>query len=245
MSFRSLEARHYVATDGDIKALAKHNLEAARARQTVRATYLRALVATAQHELKQRKELRAGGSIPDGQLAAVELVDDRFYRIVLETVITPDIADHPRLSGFESHRRAIERNRRSGFARSAKSTLVGWLRIPGHDLRTLEAATVTKNLLANDTPRGGKPLRPALVRRQTKAAAEKFLRLTDKLVEVDEAAAVEILHHAMLKLSKLLERSAGEPTRKPSVAVQEDRPLLTDTGVFMLVRKLRAKRASA
>ena len=200
---KSLEARDYVATTADIEALARQNLEAREAHVAVRSTYLRALVSTAQHELAKHGHTRA--------LHVVETVHAGFYAIILRVAITPEIRDSERLAQAERTKRSLERNRRTGFARSAKSTLMHWLKVPGHDLRSLVAAKVTKRGLAMETPKSSRRPRPALLRRQTAGAAKKLTRLVDNLAKADPEGAIGVLNAALRQIQAKL---AGLTRRK-------------------------------
>lgn len=122
-------------TEKQIEALAAERLTADQAD----GTYLRALIVGAQAKIGTKRGKR-------GALAALNDVATAYYAAVLRGVTTPDIAITDGLGSDESQRRVHERNRRATFARSAKSTIVAWVR-EGGDLKALDADTVTKTEL--------------------------------------------------------------------------------------------------
>lgn len=130
----NFEAKRYVASDADIRDLATDSLKARSSLDKTRSTYLRVLIGTTQERLRAE-------SVPAGaeQLRIAREVHRHFYGLVEETVMTKDI---------KKEHRAHERQRRTGFARSASSTLNSWLKVEGHDLRKLPVAEVTKAFLA-------------------------------------------------------------------------------------------------
>lgn len=129
----TIEAKRYVASDADIRELATDSLKARSSLDKTRSTYLRALVGTTQAEIRDLK------ASTDEQLSIARRVHRRFFEIVEATVMTKDIKpkDAPH-----------ERQRRTGFARSASSTLNGWLKVSGHDIMKLKPDEVTKGMLA-------------------------------------------------------------------------------------------------
>ena len=137
----------YVMTESDIEALAAEHAKSAGVADGYSSTYLRALIAGAQAQIgpKRGKPLAV-----EQQLAVLQTVAEPFYAAVLRGVTTADIAPDPGLDPDESLRRSRERNRRGVFARTAKSTIVSWVKAGG-DLRLLDVATVTKGELRGMT----------------------------------------------------------------------------------------------
>jgi hypothetical protein len=131
---------NFLFDDAAIAALARDYATGVGRADTIRGTYLRVLVAHAQQELTTTRV-----TLP-ATIAAIERADSHLYAIVKESVTTVDIADAEGLEPAEARRRALERNRRSNFARTAKSTLVNWTRTGGK-LRSIDASTVTKDQL--------------------------------------------------------------------------------------------------
>lgn len=123
-------------SEKQIEALAAERLTADQAD----GTYLRALIVASQSKLSARR----GGK--RAALAAIEESSAVYYAAVLRGVMTVDIIVTEGLEAAEAQRRVHERNRRATFARSAKSTIVAWVR-EGGDLRSIDADTVTKTEL--------------------------------------------------------------------------------------------------
>ena len=130
----------YTMTEKQVEALAAQRAEGLAVTDKLDGTYLRVLVTGAQAALAPKASRKAEYA---AQLQAVETVGAAYYGAVLRGVVTSDIELVAGLEAQESRHRKIERNRRATFARSAKSTLLSWVRAGG-DLRVLEAPAVTK-----------------------------------------------------------------------------------------------------
>lgn len=133
----------YLMTEAQIETLAADHTAGLVAIDGLDGTYLRALVTGAQSRLGTKR-----GRVPSSatQLEAVEAIAVPFYAAVLRGVMTRDIALEPAMEAAEVTRRTRERNRRATFARTAKSTLVTWVKAGG-DVRGLDVAKVTKGEL--------------------------------------------------------------------------------------------------
>lgn len=129
----------YALTESQIETLAAERNQSLAAMESFDGTYLRVLVTGVQAKLGAKR----GRPNLEAQTAALELIAVPYYAAVLRGVTTADIALDPSLEAAEVSRRTRERNRRAIFARSAKSTLVAWMRAGG-DLRAIDPATVTK-----------------------------------------------------------------------------------------------------
>jgi hypothetical protein len=137
----------YVMTEVQIEALASERTNSLLGAETMAGTYLRALVTGSQSKLGPKR-----GKTPteETQLAALEAVAVPFYAAVLRGVTTDEIAIDATVEHAEAVTRNRERNRRATFARTAKSTLVAWVKAGG-DLRAIDVATVTKGELRAST----------------------------------------------------------------------------------------------
>lgn len=135
----------YLLNEKEIEALAAERASSGVLLENVDSTYLRALVACVQRELKGRHGRL--GSEP--QLTALETIAAPFYAAVLRGVTTPDIVLTADMEPDEVTRRSRERNRRGTFARTAKSTLASWVKVGG-DLRKLKPDRVTKHELRKE-----------------------------------------------------------------------------------------------
>lgn len=160
---------NFLFDDNAVAALARDYVSGVSRTDGVRGTYLRVLVAHAQKELTISRV-----SLP-ATIAAIERADAHLYAVIKETVTTPEIAEADGLEATEAHRRALERNRRSNFARSAKATLVYWANAGGK-LRSIEASTITKDQL-RAVHRDGIPARSLDMRAtRTEARVERIVR---------------------------------------------------------------------
>jgi hypothetical protein len=174
------------------------------------------MVGTTIHELgvpvRQRMAKQSGPLKPEDietQLAAFEVVNGRFYAIVLKTL-------------GESEGTARQRNARTNFARSSASTVRKYIRT-GHDLTCLVPAKVTKELLRVDVE----------TRQPTLKRAEA---MTNRLVEyaktLDKEAAIDAIRHAMNQLSNLLLQYGTEFTTKPDEAQLSHKVFKSKAGLF-------------
>lgn len=213
-------------TPAEVRAIARQTVEGRKAIAVGRGSYFRALVETTQVEL-------GGKADQAGQLAALKAVHKRFYPIVQEATTTEDIAVSPRAAPAERKRRALERNRRTNFARSAYGTIRRWLRAPDHDLMKLDAAKTTKSQLRDDAPPTRKhALTPERVQARAGKLIEGLVAYTRQVAKTDQAQATIVLRAAMDRLFKQL--TAGvQATTDASVSVHESRPLRVGRAVFM------------
>lgn len=202
-----IEATHFVATDAQVEALA-HDMYTTNTRaQRIDGIYLRVLIAGCQAQLgaPASKRRKSAGDI-EAQNTVLESVHDRFYAAVLRGVTTPEIAADASLEPAERQRRSLERNRRSTFARTAKSTLLAYVKAGG-DLRSVAVEKATKaNLRAFVQPQlmtaGAK-----LARAQT-----AFVAAATKCAEETPEQAKAILERAMAELRALLNSLDEVPT---------------------------------
>jgi hypothetical protein len=231
----ALEKRGYLIKDNaDITALAK----AALVGDKVPGTYLRALIASTQVRLgmdaPRTSALRGRIGEPDDRdsdVAVVTAVHDEFYAIVLKAVTTEDITPEKGLRKAEQARRAKERNRRSNFARSAKSTLVKFIRTGGN-VRGLCVLTVTKRQLRELTAqKQGKST--LTTEEQAKRFSVRIVRALEEMKEQDEGLAQLALQAAITELSS---RSADwfskRPTTSARKAIEQGQLLKTSDGLF-------------
>ena len=190
-----MKQENFVATIEDIKTLAAQHLTGATAVAKTRSTYLKMLVATTQAELKGTKEITL-----QMQLNSLELVQKRWKPAVAEAVSTPGID-------------ALERNRRTNFARSAYSLLKSWTLTPGNSFMGLTPAAVTTNGLAKEikkTP--GNAFNATRKRDALNKLMDKFIEQA-KLFEHEEARM--ILDIAVGRLHNELFLSTKSPVVEP------------------------------
>jgi len=216
---KTLESRHFVATEADIATLVSTHDDALNARDTARATYLKALVATTIAELGASVRLRAGKPAvlsPDdtsNHVAAFEKVHQRFYVVVLKSI---------------GEGAPKERNSRANFARSAASTLRRWIKA-GNDIRALAPSRVTKAALRVGGGTGRTERPPA---RRVEAMAGRLATGAEELAKTDKAAAIAAVEGAMTRLATLLVSLGAPTTRNPQKAVDEHLPFKTGRNVF-------------
>ena len=98
---QSIASRAFLATDEQIRALAIANYEGTATAENTRGTFLRVEVASLQAALGVQPRQRAGGKPQhfdrDTVLATYKDVHKRLYALVLDAVVTEDIADSAKL----------------------------------------------------------------------------------------------------------------------------------------------------
>lgn len=234
---QTIEKHGYLIKDtSEITALAK----AALLGDQVPGTYLRALIATSQVRLgmdePRTSALRGRISPPedsDADLETIKAVHSEFYSAVLSAVTTPDIAQTSGLRKAEASRRAKERNRRSNFARSAKSTLAKFVKAGGN-IRGLCVTTITKRSLRELTAKaGGAETKEQSIETRAKRFASRLVRQLEGLHQEDADLAQMALQQALTQLSS---RSAAwygsRPTTSIKRAVEHGQLLKTADGLF-------------
>lgn len=187
----------YTMDDKQVEALASERTRCAGVVSGFDGVYLKALVAGTQARLVK------AGKRPETvtQLAALDLVAVPFYAAVLRGVVTDEIALGADLEAAEAQRRTRERNRRATFARSAKSTLVAWVKAGG-DVRALAAATVGKSELRIATVKAQAAREPAgaQIERAQRAILAAAAREGPEEARAYLGAAIEALQDALDRL---------------------------------------------
>lgn len=194
-----IESAHYVVTDAQVEALA-HDMYTTNTRaQRIDGVYLRVLLAECQSKLgpASPKRRKSTGDI-DAQMVVLDAAHDRFYAAVLRGVTTPDVAADASLEPDERQRRSLERNRRSIFARTAKSTLATYVRAGG-DLRSVNVDKATKALLRSFS----KPAATTPDAAINRAHAAYIKALTQRCEDNPDEARTEI-ERAMSELRAIL-----------------------------------------
>lgn len=226
-----LTKHNFNATEEQIEVLARMNLTGIKTQDSVRGSYLRALVAGVQKPGKPAG--KRGRPQALDIVEALDQVHERFYAAVLRGVTTPEVADDESLDREARTFRSLERNRRSNFARSAKS-LVGKFIAAGGDVFTLNAATVTKAELQAFVLSMRQRLNATGVTLEHKAqlAMTRVEEAARELADGDKDAAVAMVSETMAKLTNLMAELGRDFTTKTLVAVKEHRPLKLNEGMF-------------
>lgn len=185
--FSAIEADGYKAAHDRIIAISRLAVAGDAVAGRAGTTYLRVLV----HDSRERLDGH------DPHFAVNEAVRIN-YPSVLAGVATPEIADDPETDKPERKRRALERNRRSNFARTAASALRSYVGAGG-DLDALDISTVTKSSLIAATAELNTP----------KAAT--VTTLAEPLGAVDLDAGVRACERAFKRYTAAL-RKLNSPT---------------------------------
>lgn len=184
-----------VWTVGEIRTLARQTVEGRQQTLSARGAYFKAIVQTAQAEIKPR-------TTPGEQRTAVRIVHRRFYPEIQKAIATDEIIA---AAGFAKKDVALERNRRLNFARSAHGTIQRWLRAEGHDLTKLDPEKVTKTQLQRELPPTRKhALTPERVHARAGRLIGGLVTYTKELAKVDAKQAAMVITQAISQLEKLL-----------------------------------------
>lgn len=180
----TLKRNHYVATLAQVEQLARTVLDGAQGA----ATYLACLIVGCQATLGKPGRGRRRAIDKDAQIAVIDTTHGDYYSAVLRGVA--DASSDER-----------ENQRRATFARSAASTLRGYVK-SGGDIRSLDAGTITKTALA----RMSKPPEPEdrLARRWNRAH-NSLLRATKRLAKDNPDFAAESIEVMIEELQAMLE----------------------------------------
>lgn len=197
----------YAMSETQVETLAAEYAAASNETQRVNTTYLRVLVVGCQAILGNK---RTRGRIPhDAQLDVLGDISGKYYAAVLRGITTEDIAPDDSLPRGEQTRRSRERNRRSTFARTAKSTLASYIN-SGGDLRGLDGDTVTRDpLLTQVRASRGVTETAHKLERHTQA----LIRLVTSEARIDPGAARHDLEHAIEALQFALDGLAPNGNR--------------------------------
>lgn len=185
---QTIAKAHYVATEAQVEDLAVAQWQCAHGLEAHNATYLRVILAQAQARTGTAKR---GRHNKEAQLEVLKDVNGIFYAAVLRGLVKADpaIALEDGLESKEKSYRALERNRRSTYARTSYRELVGFVQ-RGGDLRTLDVETVSKASLRAF----GKPAESEdRTERTLERAQGAILRAINRLARGDPEEALERL----------------------------------------------------
>lgn len=194
----TLQKTGFIANDATLKTLAKDYVTGTDAADAVKGVYLKVLVA---HSKREAETLAHKRLTQSDALGAVSAAHALMYTIILDAVVTPDVAPDDSVDKDERTRRTTERNRRTTFARTAKATLLGYIKAGGR-LAALDPASTTKEQLrsfaraAREGPKG--------VADQIAAAEGRLEKLVALLKEEDAGAAQEAVQSLAMKLQAIV-----------------------------------------
>jgi hypothetical protein len=220
----SLETNRYVASAGDVEKLAQSIVTGELTALYGRGTYLKALIATTQSELglKPRQNTASGGKATPAaaiaQLKGFNKVAASFYAIVVK------VAKAAEPSPDKATLRA-----RTGFARSAASTVRGYIRA-GNDISLVAARKATKAALATPVTKR-KPSIEALKARAVKLGAE-LEAITKAVYSIEEGSISAELDLIFSRVSKASGAWAN-PTSDADKAATERRPWQVNGDIFI------------
>lgn len=211
-----LESKNFIATDDDVAKIAQAIVAADGEADNGRKSYLRSLIATTQRDLGVEPRMRNGKSSKlepeetEKQLAALSLVHERFYAIILK-VTSEAVTGGPR-------GRSIEINRLTNFARTALYAVRTWMKA-GNDITTLAPAKATKASLAVTLRKTSRPTAKVLLNR-SELYTESLLIAVKQLAQADKAMAIEQMQSAVRSLTEQLVKLGVASPRKIAPALK-------------------------
>lgn len=208
----------------DIDRLAGEIIDSTQSALLGRGRYLKALIATTQAELgaspRQRnvKAARLTAAEVAEHLTAFQRVYERFHEVVVRvaaaTVPAPD---------------AEMICQRTGFSRSAGSTVRGYIRA-GNDIRALAAHKATKAALA--TPVRKRKANADVLRRRAERTAAELERIAKGLVSADREGAAETLRPILARIANAI-GATSHPARTIEKAAEDGAPFATKDAIFV------------
>lgn len=219
-------AKHgYMASPAQVEQLASVLANSTSQVADADSCYLKVVVAAMQATMGVGKPGPRKAYTPETQLAVLNSTVLPFYQAVLRGVTTPDIEDKKGLDKDEAKRRALERNRRSIFARTTKSTLVAFIKTGG-DVRAVDVQTVTKGWLRP----GQQPSKPRKVSAiaRVASATNSLMAALETLCKKDADKAVSTIGGLHVKLDNILQTMVG----KASTAVIVPNAVVNRRGAF-------------
>jgi hypothetical protein len=187
-----LADNHHRVTDEDLGKLIRTKAAGDKVGEALGDSYFRVMVRRTQDKISAQK---------GEPVQFLDAVGKAMMDVVNATLITDDIAPNESDSSADKARKTAERQRVTGFARSAKSTLKTWMQ-NGGDIMTLDADTVTKSslTLANKESKAESSKSDDERARERLAALITSIR---KVAESDKARAETIIAEAGVALRAL------------------------------------------
>lgn len=236
-----IERDTYLLTDTQVGELALLYVSHQQAIEQVSGAYLKVFVAGIQVELGLKQPVLSAkpGKAPrhdekeiQRQLAAIEIVHTRMYEAVSKAVITDELKDNPELPRGERGARALARNARTNFARSAASTVRTFVR-NGGDIRQLVIKTLTKRGLQEAAASRSTVVSETVqLTKRAEGAGKRSMLAMKRLAQHDEALARSRIEALMTELGQLLITLGVDTTRDVRKAVEKCIPLEHGNGVF-------------
>lgn len=220
----SIETNQYIASTADVEKLTLTILEADIASTGARGTFLKAVVGTTQAELgspprmRSAKANRLDETETAEHLKAFEVVSKRFMEAVNKAAEA--LAPKPDSDMMRS---------RTGFARSALSTVRGYIRA-GNDVRALAAHKTTKAALA--TPKAKRKFTVDSLKRRAVSMTEELVSIAKNLQAANNAEARETVTNILAQLARAAGLTA-HTSKDPETAIEAGEAFHTKTGIFL------------
>lgn len=197
----------FFASEEQIEALARYNLQNITGSDAVKGIYLKSLIVGVQKHLEDSQ-------VEQEPTVVLNIVHERYYKAVMRAVTPQALADDAKLPKDVRRARSQERNRRGNFARSAKSTVLSFIKADG-DIMQLNAETITKTeLSAFSLAMRSHVVPQATLTERAAAAIDRLEELIRQLADGEKGTAVLVSNQALKRMAALLvEMGAGVPER--------------------------------
>ena len=214
-----IEKAGYLVTGTDVEALAALHLANVDAASGTDGQYLRIMLASvkAKHPATVGRRRLLTDIDRAQHVATLAEAHGRLYPFVLKGITTPDVEDRPELDAESRRARAVVRDSRAGFARSAASTVKAWIKAGG-DIRGLDVATATKTALRAFTRSQVAPA--AAVHDPARSALGRLTGAIRTMATEDPEAARAATEAALAELRQLL-ALLDEPTPREGKIVHD------------------------
>jgi hypothetical protein len=198
-----IEGNNYVVTEHEVETLAAAHFACTEAAERTDGSYLKVLVAALQAQFGRTRRRKLSKEDFQAHLKLLSETQAKFYPHVLKGVTTEDCADKEGLKDEDARNRNAERVRRATFARTAASTLAGYIKAGG-DIRGLNVMSVTKTGLRAWATEHSPLAAPAHARRITTILGRVEAEVRELAVESPEAA-LDSIGACMDRLQKIMD----------------------------------------
>ena len=222
----------YEATEQQVEQLARANISAVHTCDQISGSYFKILLVACQSALKPKHQ----GKRLDA-MAAITNTEAPLYAAVLRGITTLDVASDPAVDSAERSRRALERNRRSAFARSAKSLIVNFVRAGG-EMRRVDPS-ISKEQMRQMTI----DLKPETdsqdrLNEFISSQGDTLKRAIIRLAKLDQEDAIAATQGMLSSLTSVLSGFGFSRAKTASQAAKELRPLNVEGTDFWPVARI-------
>lgn len=224
-TIKTLERKHYNVDAKAIGAIAREAFRAQGTADALPGIYFRVMLANTQAALLGEPRLRAvkdAGKLNEETIAEHAKALKEAAAPLYEEILAAAKAEYPGRGNGEL------RHSKTAFARSAKSTLMGWVKA-GYDITSLVAAKATKRSFKVE--RESVEAKPETIQKRAEVSADRIIESVRAIT--DPEMRRKALEAALSKLEAELAPLMGGATKDPKEAQETHRPLkIPGAGTF-------------